>query len=127
MLQYLLLQENNSDVLKFLLKLFTFPRTLNNNITFQIIFLFQVSAIGLKTTLVFSLGDLSRFYGSDINFMLLFFFLSAPNMYVYLFFLQTPPCYTSQEKLGKLVFLVIFLSVLVSLSSLFVVAYRGSL
>lgn len=103
--------ETNSCILKFLLKLFTFCRMLNNNITFQIIFFFQVSAIGLNITLVFSLGGLSRFYGSDINFLILFFFLL--QMYIYCFFFRHLLVTQVRKKLGKLVFLVIFLSVLV--------------
>lgn len=119
--------ETNFHVLKFLLKSFTFSRMLNNNITFQIIFFFQVSAMGLNTTHFFLSWRSVKILWVRYKFLDIVFFLSAPNVYAYLFFLQTPPCYTSQEKLGKLVFLVIFLSVLVSLSSLFVVAYGGSL
>lgn len=120
--------ETNSHVLKFLLKLFTLPRMLNKNITFQIIFYFQVSATALNKTLFFTLGGLSRFYGSDMNFLILGFFSFLLHMcmcicHFFRHFLVTQV----RKKLVKLVLLVIFLSVLVSLSSLFVVAYGGSL
>lgn len=120
--------ETNSHVLKFLLKLFTLPRMLNKNITFQIIFYFQVSATALNKTLFFTLGGLSRFYGSDINFLILVFFSFLLHMCMCICFLFRHFLVTQvKKKLVKLVLFVIFLSVLVSLSSLFVVAYGGSL
>lgn len=111
--------ETNFHVLKFLLKSFTFSRTLNNNITFQIIFFFQVSAMGLNTTHFFLSWRSVKILWVRYKFLDTVFFLSAPNVYVYLFFLQTPPCYTSQEKTRQ-AGVSCYLSVLVSLSSLFV-------
>lgn len=91
--------ETNSHVLKFLLKLFTLPRMLNKNITFQIIFYFQVSATALNKTLFFHSWRSVKILRVRYKFLDIgFFFLSAAHVYVYLFFVQTLPCYTSQEK-----------------------------
>lgn len=101
--------EANSHVLKFILKFFTFPRMLNKNITFQIIFFFHVSVIGLNTTLVFSLGGLSRFYGSDINFLILFFFsFCSKCVCVFVFSSGTSLLHKSGKNLASWCFLLSF-------------------